>query len=62
VSIDDPFLYVDTGADGRFRIEHVPPGRWTSSINGIPGRETSAPSFRIDVKEGATTEVEWRVP
>jgi RNA polymerase sigma-70 factor (ECF subfamily) len=62
VSCGDQFIFCDTGADGRFRLEHLPPGRWEFGINGIEGMQsTPSPRFVAAVEEGKATEVEWRV-
>jgi RNA polymerase sigma-70 factor (ECF subfamily) len=63
VSLGDQFLHVDTVEDGRFRLEHVPAGRWTFSINGVPCPDGQpGPEFSASVEEGGTTDVAWRLP
>jgi uncharacterized GH25 family protein len=63
VSLSDLFLYVDTDAEGRFRIEHVTPGTWTFSIHALDGWEDRpSPTFSMTIEEGRTAETEQTLP
>jgi hypothetical protein len=62
VNLVEPFQYVDTDAEGRFRIEHVPPGTWKVRIVGASGGGEPPPPFTATFVEGGTLEVERRLP
>jgi hypothetical protein len=56
------FLYTDSRGDGRLRLEHLPPGARTFTVDRLDNDDRNDPEFAAAIVEGKTTQVEWTLP